>query len=417
MPIELHTWALAWVLSGQLHTGTGLDLHNGLQRLEMRYIPTATQGKIPERSMLAYQIPQFSVYLGNTPMGPGCFAYLAVKNSRISLHQNQKNWWLKWQRSTPFKYEFQWSNKSGWNVKSNPGPWAISVSQRGPNTIAYGTSRITSQITFSNHQWQTRVKLQNFYAIAGGGPQWDYSSMGVARKGHFLELRENHSLEGLNLQIMASMHLRQINLFGWYQEGIYEGSWMGRLEAPISKHTHGQIQWGSNPWIRQISISYKGNHGRFLAASIHSKGYSMRFGSPRIHIEIQKDRLSFRLHYRIATQKKNKALQPISDIVIEPKLRIHTLGTQDHPVIRCLVEDEKGHPHIIHLLSGEDQWKTHLPPGRYTWKTLPSHQTQGYMLQFESPTFLLETNQTTVIKVIIEKQPKDIFWIGGSPST
>jgi len=417
MPIELHTWALAWVLSGQLHTGTGLDFQNGLQRLTIRYIPSSIQGKIPERSMLAYQIPQFSVYLGNTPMGPGFFANLAAKNSRFSVHQNQKIWWLKWQRSTPFTYEFLLNNKSGWTVKSNPGPWTISVSQRGPNTIAYRKSQIKSQIMISTHQWQTQVKLRNFYATVGGGKQWDYSRMGVARNGHYLELRENHSLEGLNLQMMASMHLHQIKLFGWYQEGIYEGSWMGRVEAPISKYTHGQIQWGSNPWMRLISISYKGNHGGFLAASIHSRGYSLRIGSPRLHIEIQKDRLSFRLNYRIPSFEKNKNLQPASDKITEPMLRIHTSGTIDHPVIRCLVEDEEGHPHFVHLLSGEEQWKTHLPPGRYTWKTLPSNQTQGYILQFESSTFILETNQTTVINVLIEKQTKNIFWIGGSPST
>ncbi len=41
MPIELYTWAMGWVLAGQLYSGIGAELQLDRQRLELRYIPEA----------------------------------------------------------------------------------------------------------------------------------------------------------------------------------------------------------------------------------------------------------------------------------------------------------------------------------------------------------------------------------------
>ena len=417
MPLELHTWTMAWILSSRAYLGLGLDLTDGFQQVQLRYIPETLIAFCPERSSIAYRNRTIAVHLGQTPMGSGCYLKYSRQENGLTIYQNNKRFWAQWNGKMPIKHQITFSPQLGWAAQGQSGPWMIILAPNGQNSLCYQQIRIRGQFNFSRSHWQSRVHIQPLYLIAGGKKQWDFTRLGLARNGQCIELQENHSIEGFIFQVLAKLNYRSIKLYGWFREGAGPMSWLCRLEYPVGSPFTGVVQWSSSPWLRQGILMYKGRKGGHVSASIHHKGIYLQVGKPNLSLQIQKDRAVFKWKYPFPIPHKKGPIPLEIGKPMAPRLHILSNGLIEHPILRCSAIDENGQEFGIHLIGGEVQWKTHLPPGRYTWKTLPSHQTQGYMIQFLSPTFVLETNQTTVIHVIIEKQPKDIFWIGGSPST
>jgi hypothetical protein len=79
------------------------------------------------------------------------------------------------------------------------------------------------------------------------------------------------------------------------------------------------------------------------------------------------------------------------------------------------VVDAHGQSHLVHILAGEWQWKSHLPPGQYAWKPLVQGQSAGYTLNFEESTFSLESGETCQIRLHIEPVSKKITWLDDRP--
>ena len=75
------------------------------------------------------------------------------------------------------------------------------------------------------------------------------------------------------------------------------------------------------------------------------------------------------------------------------------------------VLDEHGNEYPVHLLSGEDQWKWHLPEGTYTWKKPQRSTAPGYTVLFSPEAFTLKRGLTTDQVVQVAKQKTSIHWL------
>ena len=73
--------------------------------------------------------------------------------------------------------------------------------------------------------------------------------------------------------------------------------------------------------------------------------------------------------------------------------------------------DNEGREHVIHLVRGSDQWKWHLAPGIYHWKSGQEHVIPGWKIDLSTSAVALEPGEVSHIQVYIERKEKDVFWL------
>ena len=410
MPIELHTWAMAWVIAGQLATGMGVEYRVGPYRLHLKHIPVNVVHRFPERSTLSVQSPGIAAWLGQTPMGPGRYLQIAYREHHLRVHQNGPMHWVQWSSPWPVLKQITYASHGGWAARLEAGDWRIRLSPEGQSELALQRNQLRSLLSLQGERWQSRLNLKHFYAVAGGRGKWDYSRMGMARNGHYLEIYETHSTQGLDLQLTGKLKISGYELFGLFRQGLGPQSWMGRLAIPLGRHWQGTVHYSSSPWLQQASLSYRSPKGAFATARMYRNGIAVQMGSPTWSVSFQGQTVALRVHHCFDFPTKRPMERREEILPREPQLRIQTTGLLQHPVLRCLVVDAGGQEHVVHILSEEWQWKTHLPPGQYTWKTpeLPP----GYSLTFETPTFTLKPGEICSIRVQIDAIQRKITWIG-----
>ncbi|MFM1884225.1 MAG: hypothetical protein RL168_409 [Bacteroidota bacterium] len=415
MPIELHTWAMAWVIAGQLTSGVALELREGPYRFHLKHIPGTVSMRYPDRSTIALQGPGFAVHRGQTPMGPGVHFQFAHSKHHLNFHQNGSLWWAQWSSPWPVLPQITYVSHRGWDARLHFGSWRLRLAPGGQSEVSLRRNSLRSLFSIQGERWQARLHVKHFYATAGGRGQWDYSRMGIARGGHYLEVYETHSLQGLDLQVMGRLKMGGYEFFGMYREGLGPRSFMGRMAVPFGMHWQSTLQYSSNPWLQQGSINYRGPLGRYASVLVHRQGGTLRLGNPHWSLDIQPEAIAFRIHHRFELQRRRQTAPLEETVLAAPQMRIQTTGILDHPVFRCFVVDAHGQSHLVHILAGEWQWKSHLPPGQYAWKPLVQGQSAGYTLNFEESTFSLESGETCQIRLHIEPVSKKITWLDDRP--
>lgn len=411
MPIELYTWAMGWVVAGQLYSGIGADLQLDRQRLELRYVPEAVYPWRPQRTALAYTTPRLGFHVGMTPLGPGRMLRLSSKGHHVQLFQNGRQRWLQWRSPWSFLPTVVYTNAEGWSATAKAGGFQARLTQKGQQHVGYQGVYLSGYWNQRGERWQSRLQIRRLYAMASGRSQWESSRLGVSLQGNFLEFQEEHSLQGMNLQVTAKLRRGNWSLFGWYREGLGPSAWMWRTEGSIRDRLTLTLQHGSMPWLDHMAVRYTLPQGFSVSAQLHRSGGSVRFSTKNFSLDLQPDFLQVNWRQHVTLGKPKAPMRTMDAPIAPPSLKIITSGTSDHPAFRCFVEDANGRAYIVHLMPGELQWKSHLPPGTYRWKAAKPQTSPGYSITFSETHFELVAGETAETQVHVTPREKTIMWV------
>lgn len=411
MPIELYTWAMGWVVAGQLYSGIGTEVQFNQHRLELRYVPDAVYPWRPTRTSLAYTAPWVGLHLGMTPMGPGQMLRLSTKRQHVQFFQSEHQSWFQWRSPWPILPTVVFAKTEGWSATAKAGGFQARLTQKGQQHVGYQGNGLSGYWNQRGERWQSRLQIRRLYAMASGRSQWETSRLGISAQGNFLEFQEEHSLHGMRLQLTGKLRRGNWSLFGWYREGLGPSAWMWRTEGQVQSGLTVTLQHGSMPWLDHLAVRYAHPQGLAVSAQVHRSGGSVRFSAKNFSLDLQPRffQVQWRQHVTLA---QRKASHLVSDEILDaPALRIVTSGTTDHPAFRCYVEDAFGRSFLVHLMPGELQWKTHLPPGTYHWKAVKPQDCPGFTLTFSQEDFELRPGESTETTVQVAPRAKTIVWV------
>jgi len=411
MPIELYTWAMGWVLAGQLYSGIGAEIQLDRQRLELRYIPEAVYPWRPQRTSLAYTAPWVGLHLGMTPMGPGHMLRLSSKGHHVQLFQSGRQRWVQWRSPWPFLPTLVYTQSEGWSATAKAGGFQARLTQKGQQHVGYQGAYLSGYWNQRGERWQSRLQIRRLYAMASGQSRWESSRLGVSLQGNFLEFQEEHSLQGMNLQLTAKLRRGNWSLFGWYREGLGPSAWLWRTEGQFKGRLALTLQHGSMPWLDQVAVQYAHPRGFSVSAQLHRSGGSVRFSAKTFSLDLQPRFLQVHWRQQMALGKPKAPNRAMDDPLAPPSLKIITSGTGDHPAFRCFAVDATGRSYLVHLMPGELQWKTHLPPGTYRWKAVKPQDSPGFSITFAEEAFELRAGETAETQVHVTPREKTIMWM------
>jgi hypothetical protein len=411
MPIELYTWAMGWVLAGQLYSGIGAEVQLDRQRLELRYVPEAVYPWRRQRTSLAYTASGFGLHLGMTPMGPGHMLRLSAKGHHVQLFQTGRQSWIQWRSPWSFLPAVVYAKSEGWSATAKAGGFQARLTQKGQQHVSYQGAYFSGQWNQRGERWQSRLQIRRFYAMASGRSQWESSRLGISVQGNFFEFQEEHSLQGMNLQLTAKLRRGNWSLFGWYQEGVGPSAWMWRTEGQVQGRLALTLQRGSMPWLDHVAVRYAHTKGFSVSARVHRSGGSVQFSAKNFSLDLQPRFIQVHWRQHVTIAKPKASIRAMDAPVAPPSLKIITSGTPDHPAFRCYVEDANGRTFLVHLMPGELQWKTHLPPGTYQWKPVKPQDSPGYSVTFPEEGFELRAGETSGASVQVMPRAKTIIWV------
>lgn len=411
MPNELYTWAMGWVIAGQLYSGIGTEAQLNRQRLELRYVPEAVYPWRPQRTSLAYTAPWLGVHLGMTPMGPGQMLRLSTKRQHVQFFQSKHQGWFQWRSPWRFLPTVVFASMEGWSATAQVGGFQARLTQKGQQHFGFQGSYFGGHWNQRGKRWQGRLQIRRLYAVASGQSQWESSRLGVSFQGNYLEFQEEHSLHGMNLQLTGKLRRGNWSLFGWYREGSGPTAWMWRTEGQLNSRLSILLQHGSMPWLDHLAIRYANPQGFALSAQVHRSGGSVRFSAHNFSLDLQPRLVQVQWRQHMTLAKRKTTQSAMKEPMAAPSLKIIASGTNDHPAFRCYVEDASGRSFLVHLMPGEVQWKTHLPPGTYHWKAIKPQDSPGYSITFSKEDFELRAGETTETQVYVQPRAKTIFWV------
>ena len=411
MPIELFTWAKAYALGSGMILAQGFQYQHHAWAAGAQWVPAALERLQTSQSGIYVNTPWGYYYRGQTPLGKGQFIRVHSAQHQIQyFHQNNQHW-IEWSGNSSFGLKRIVQDHQGWLGEGRWHNWTYVLRSGGQGQLTFAMPNLSVRAMRSRSQWQSAIRIRQATLQVFGHSQWNSTRLLFQQGGHQFFFQETHGKEGLNLVLYGRLQLHQNIIWGQLPFGEAQTPWVAGWRHVNNGKIQAEFQTSSSTLFRTASGSIWLGPTWRIGLQKNPIGWQFIAQHPSIRIAGRWDYFSIEVRHHFKFRQQTSI--ELHDVVIlkDPELHIVTQGMHQYPSFLLYVLDEHGNEYPVHLLSGEDQWKWHLPEGTYTWKKPQRSTAPGYTVLFSPEAFTLKRGLTTDQVVQVAKQKTSIHWL------